>query len=60
MNTFNGVPQNTSQFLSWLLLLDNIYSRIHKGSRGRVVKEADSKSAGIFPRRFESYRLRSI
>ena len=30
------------------------------GSRGRVVKATDLKSVGIFPRRFESCRLRIV
>ena len=31
---------------------------VAESSRGRVVKATDSKSVGIFPRRFESCRLR--
>ena len=33
---------------------------VSRGSRGRVVKAMDSKSIGVSPRRFESYRLRAL
>ena len=40
--------------------LTHIFSIIqNRGSRGRVVKAMDLKSIGVFPRRFESCRLRS-
>ena len=39
--------------------LDN-FNNLYVSSRGRVVKALDLKSNGIFPRRFESCRLRNI
>ena len=56
-------PANADKFLNSIWIgaeLDKNGTKMQYGCRGRVVKAMDSKSIGIFPRRFESCRQRAV
>ena len=56
-------PANADKFLNGIWIgaeLDKNGTKLQYGCRGRVVKAMDSKSIGIFPRRFESCRQRAV
>ena len=58
VNYFYCSTENSQNILIIIYIIRNLLEIKRFSSRGREVKAADLKSPRIFPRRFESYRLR--